>query len=76
MPSFCKSAMVEEPPSTATSSRRDGTSGADGEDDGEPFEEKMKRLVAELQEQRAEAGRLDAAIARNLAALGWPPEGS
>lgn len=32
-------------------------------DDGEPFEAKMKRLVAELQAQQAEGSRLDAAIA-------------
>jgi len=36
------------------------------EDDGEPFEEKMKRLTATLREQKAEAVRLDAAIAAKL----------
>lgn len=41
------------------------------EDDGEPFEEKMKRLVAQLREQQAEAARLDAAIAANLKELGY-----
>jgi type I restriction enzyme M protein len=40
------------------------------EDDGEPFEEKMKRLAATLREQQAEAAKLDAAIAANLKALG------
>ena len=34
--------------------------------DGEPFEEKMKRLTATLREQQAEASKLDAAIAVNL----------
>ena len=34
-----------------------------GEDDGEPFEEKMKRLAATLREQQKEAAKLDAAIA-------------
>ena len=40
------------------------------EDDGEPFDDKMKRMVAELREQQAECARLDAAIAENLEALG------
>ena len=40
-------------------------------DDGEPFEEKMKRLVAQLREQQAEAAKLDAAIAANLKELGY-----
>jgi len=41
------------------------------EDDGEPFEEKMKRLVVQLREQQAEAARLDAMIAANLKELGY-----
>jgi type I restriction enzyme M protein len=41
------------------------------EDDGEPFEEKMQRLVAQLREQQAEAAKLDAAIAANLKELGY-----
>ena len=41
------------------------------EDDGEPFEEKMKRLVATLREQQAEAVKHDAAIAANLKELGY-----
>jgi type I restriction enzyme M protein len=41
------------------------------EDDGEPFEEKMKRLTATLQEQMEEAAKLDAAIAANLGELGY-----
>jgi hypothetical protein len=40
-------------------------------DDGEPFDEKMKRLVAQLREQQAEAAKLDAAIAANLKELGY-----
>ena len=43
----------------------------DAEDDGEPFEEKMKRLTATLREQQAEAAKLDAAIAANLKELGY-----
>jgi type I restriction enzyme M protein len=38
---------------------------------GEPFEEKMNRLVAQLREQQAEAAKLDAAIAANLKELGY-----
>ena len=41
------------------------------EDDGEPFEEKMRRLVAQLREQQAEARRLDEAIWKNLRELGY-----
>ena len=40
-------------------------------DDGEPFEAKMQRLVADLRTQQAEGARLDAAIAENLKALGF-----
>ena len=42
------------------------------EDDVEPFEERMKRLVADLGEHQAEGRRLDAAIAENLKELGFP----
>jgi type I restriction enzyme M protein len=44
---------------------------AEVEDDGEPFEEKMKRLVAQLRGQQAEAARLDGAIEKNLRELGF-----
>jgi hypothetical protein len=40
------------------------------EDDGELFEEKMRRLVTRLREQQAEARRLDEAIWKNLKGLG------
>ena len=40
-------------------------------DDGEPFEEKMRRLVVQLHEQQAEARRLDEAIRKNLKELGY-----
>ena len=42
-------------------------------DDGEPFEEKMQRLVAQLREQQAEGARLDAVIDENITALGFAP---
>jgi len=41
------------------------------EDDGEPFEEKMTRLVAELNGQFAESARLEKAIRANLRGLGY-----
>ena len=40
-------------------------------DDGEPFEEKVARLIAQWREQQAEAQMLDAAIETNLKALGF-----
>jgi len=41
------------------------------EDDGEPFEEKMTRLVAELNGQFAESAKLEKAIKANLRGLGY-----
>jgi type I restriction enzyme M protein len=41
------------------------------EGDGEPFDEKMKRFVAQLREQQAEGARLDAQIAKTLKGLGY-----
>ncbi|GEM_PF-1883212 len=42
----------------------------DVEDDGEPFDEKMKRLTAKLEEQFAESARLEKVIRENLKGLG------
>lgn len=42
---------------------------ADLEDDGEPFEQKMKRLITTLEEQFAESAKLEKAIRGNLKAL-------
>jgi len=39
--------------------------------DGEPFEEKMARLVTQWREQRTEAKRLDELIGANLEAIGY-----
>ena len=69
---FCKSATLEEVRRHGhilTPGRYVGAEIA--EDDGEPFEDKMTRLAAQWQEHRAEAERLDAAIAENLVALGF-----
>jgi type I restriction enzyme M protein len=41
------------------------------EEDDEPFDEKMKRLVGELNEQFAESAKLEAAIRSNLEGLGY-----
>jgi len=72
IPGFCKSTTLDDIRRhgyVLTPGRYVGAEAA--EDDGEPFEEKMKRLVAQLREQQAEAQRLDAAIARNLQELGF-----
>ena len=41
------------------------------EEDDEPLEDRMKRLVAELRGQQNQGARLDAAIKANLARLGF-----
>lgn len=72
VPGFCKSVTLEE-------IRRQGYVLTPGryvgappqEEEDEPFEEKMARLVAQLREQQAEAAKLDAAIAKNLEELGY-----
>ena len=40
------------------------------EEDGEVFEEKMKRLTAQLEEQFAQSNKLEGQIRSNMAALG------
>ena len=72
IPGFCKSAPLEEVRKhdhVLTPGRYVGA--APQEDDGEPFDQKMKRLTATLREQQAEAQRLDAAIEENLTRLGF-----
>ena len=69
---FCKSAVLEEVRKhghVLTPGRYVGAEAR--EDDGEPFEDKMKRLVTQLREQQAEGAKLDAAIAPNLKELGY-----
>ena len=44
------------------------------EDDGEPFDEKMKRLTATLAGQFVESARLEEAIRHNLKWLGFELE--
>jgi len=68
---FCKTAKVEEIRShgfVLTPGRYVGAEEA--EDDGEPFAQKMKRLIATLEEQFAESAKLEKAIRGNLKGLG------
>ena len=75
VPGFCKAAPLEDV-------RRHGhvltpgryVGAAPQEEDDEPFEDKMKRLVAQLRDQQDKAAELDAAIKANLAALGFGEE--
>ncbi len=72
VPGFCFSATTEQIAShghVLTPGRYVGA--ADVEDDGEPFEEKMPRLVAELNAQFAESAKLEHAIKANLRGLGY-----
>ena len=69
---FCKSATLEDirkHDHVLTPGRYVGA--AEQEDDGEPFEEKMRRVSALWREQRAEGARLDALIEANLKELGF-----
>jgi type I restriction enzyme M protein len=72
VPGFCKRATLEEIRKhghVLTPGRYVGAEAT--EDDGEPFEEKMRRLTATLREQQAEGAKLDAAIAASLKELGY-----
>ena len=69
---FCKSATTAEIAAhghVLTPGRYVGAE--EVEDDGEPFEEKMPRLVAELQAQFAESASLEKLIKKNLKGLGY-----
>jgi type I restriction enzyme M protein len=69
---FCKSASLEEVRKhghVLTPGRYVGAEAQ--EDDGEPFEEKVKRLAATLRGQQVEGKKLDEAIAVNLRELGY-----
>ncbi len=72
VPGFSKSATLEEIKQhgyVLTPGRYVGAEEA--EDDGEPFEQKMKRLTAKLREQFQESAKLEKAIAANLKGLGF-----
>ncbi len=72
IPGFCKSATqseIAEHGHVLTPGRYVGAE--EVEDDGEPFEDKMRRLVGELGGQFEESSRLEEAIKSNLEALGY-----
>jgi len=72
VPGFCRSVTVEavaEQGYVLTPGRYVGAE--DVEDDGEPFEERMERLTAELQEQFVESARLEGEIRENLRGIGY-----
>ncbi|MHB2149645.1 class I SAM-dependent DNA methyltransferase [Calditrichota bacterium LG25] len=72
VPGFCKSATIEDIRKhgyVLTPGRYVGA--PPQEDDGEPFEERMERLVKQLREQLNEAQKLDEAIVMNLKELGF-----
>ena len=69
---FCKSATTAEIAAhghVLTPGRYVGAE--EIEDDGDPFEEKMPRLVAELHAQFAESAKLEKLIKKNLKGLGY-----
>lgn len=75
VPGFCRSTSIEEISQQGHVLTPGRYVGAEvQENDDEPFEEKMRRLVAQLQEQQTKARRLDETIARNLAHLGFLQE--
>ncbi|MGB4333331.1 MAG: class I SAM-dependent DNA methyltransferase [Chromatiaceae bacterium] len=72
IPGFCKSATTAEIAAhgyVLTPGRYVDAEAV--EDDGEPFAEKMPRLVAELHAQFAESAKLEQAIQANLRGLGY-----
>jgi len=72
VPGFCRSALldaVREHGHVLTPGRYVGAEARDG--DREPFGDKLKLLVAQLKEQKAETARLDEAIAANLKEFGY-----
>lgn len=69
---FCKSAKlaeIEQHGFVLTPGRYVGAH--EVEEDGEPFEQKMTRLVAKLEEQFAEGAKLEKQIRKNLKGLGF-----
>jgi type I restriction enzyme M protein len=72
VPGFCRSASTEEIGAhhfVLTPGRYVGAE--EVEDDDEPFEEKMARLVDKLDEQFKEGAKLEKAIRQNLRGLGY-----
>jgi type I restriction enzyme M protein len=72
VPGFCKGVTlgdIRKNGHVLTPGRYVGSRAA--EDDGEPFESRMRRLAGTLREHQAEAAILDARIAANLTELGY-----
>ena len=69
---FCKSTTFDEVRTHGYVLTPGRYVGAEAEeDDGEPFEEKMKRLTLKLRDQQDQGARLDATITANLKKLGY-----
>ena len=72
IPGFCKSAALDEVRKHGHVLTPGRYVGMEAQvDDGEPFEDKMKRLAVQWRKQQAEATRLDEAIEANLKELGY-----
>jgi type I restriction enzyme M protein len=72
IPGFCMSAnleLIRKHGHVLTPGRYVGAEAV--EDDGEPFDAKMKRLTAQLRQQMEEGRKLDIAIEKNLKELGF-----
>ena len=72
VPGFCKSATLEEvrkQEHILTPGRYVGF--PEEEDDGVPFDEKMKELTTQLKEQMEEGEKLDEEIKKNLEGIGY-----
>ncbi len=72
MPGFCRTVELDEIRKHGhilTPGRYVGAE--EVEDDGEPFDEKMKRLTAELSRQFESSDGLEGEIRKNLAGLGY-----
>jgi len=72
VPGYCKGATLDdirEHGHVLTPGRYVGA--PEGEEDDEPFEEKMDRLTSQLSEQFAESKRLEDEIRKNLKGLGY-----
>lgn len=72
IPGFCKSVQLADVLQNRCLLTPGGYVGAEEvEDDGEPFEVKMLRLVAQLEEQFKDGARLEKVIHGNLRGLGY-----
>jgi len=72
VPGFCKSATLDDIRKhghVLTPGRYVGAGAAEEHD--EPFDERIRRLIATLRQELADAVELDAAIVANLRELGY-----